>query len=75
MSCNICKKYNIAEPDFRAMVKDGRISVTVLRHDEIYSTYLSNLSNSSGVQDAVLKTSISERVEERTIYRIIAEFR
>ena len=74
MNCNFCRKYNMSETDFRNAVRDGKISVTVLRHEEVYNTFLTNLSNSSGVQDAVLKTSIQERLEERTVYRIIAEF-
>lgn len=73
--CNFCKKYNMSEEDYRQAVRDGKISTTVLRHDELYSKFKNTLSISSGVEDAVIKLSISEGVNERTIYRAIAEFK
>lgn len=73
--CNFCKKYNMSEADFRRAVKDGRISTTVLRHDELYTKFKNALSNSSGTEEAVLKVSVQEGVDERTVYRAIAEFK
>lgn len=74
-NCNFCRKYNMSEEDFKRAVRDGKISTTVMRHDELYTKFKNTLSNSAGVEDAVLKVSISEGVDSRTIYRAIAEFR
>ena len=51
--CNFCNKYNMSHEDFKRAVQDGKISATVLRHDEIYSNFKKMLSNSSGREDAI----------------------
>ncbi len=73
--CNFCKKYNMSQDDFVRAVKDGKISTTVMRHDELYTKFKNVLSNSTGVEDAVIKLSVQEGVSTRTIYTAIAEFR
>lgn len=73
--CNFCKKYNMSEADFKRAVNDGKISTTVLRHDELYTQFKNMLSNSSGTEDAVIKLSVQEGVSTRTIYTAIAEFK
>lgn len=73
--CNFCKKYNMSESDFLNAIRDGKISTTVLRHDEIYTTFKNTLSGSTGTEDAVIKTSIQEGVDVRTVYRVISEFK
>ena len=72
--CNFCKKYNMSESDFKRAVRDGRISTTVLRHDELYTKFKNALSQSTGREDAILKVSIQEGVSARTIYYAISEF-
>lgn len=64
----------MSESDFKRAVQDGKISTTVMRHDELYSKFKNALSNSSGTEDAVMKVSISEGVDRSTVYRAIREF-
>jgi hypothetical protein len=70
----LCKKYNLSEDQLKNMVKDGWISISVPHFDEVYSTFKNNLSNSTGREDAVLKTSIQHNCDRTTVYRIIARF-
>lgn len=70
-----CKKYNLTDEQFKQLIRDGKISTTVYRHDQIYTSFKNTLSNSTGVEDAVMKVSIKENVDVRTVYRVIAEFK
>lgn len=70
----ICKKYNLSEDQFKNMVRDGWISTTVPHYDEIYESFKNNLSNSTGREDAIIKTSIAHNCDRSTVYRIIAKF-
>lgn len=70
----ICKKYQITEEQFKNMVQDGVISTTFPHYDEIYQTFQSYISNSSGREDAIFKTCEAHKVSRTTVYRIIAHF-
>ena len=70
----ICKKYNISEESFKKMVKDGWISTTVPHYDEVYRAFKENVSNSTGREDAVIKTCIEHNCGRSTLYKIIAKF-
>ena len=71
----ICKKYNISIDQYKRMVKDGVISTTFPHYDEIYECFKANLSNSTGTEDAVFKTSIEKNCDRATVYRVISKFR
>lgn len=71
----ICKKYNISQDSFKKMVQDGVISTTYPHYEEIYACFKMNLSNSTGTEDAVLKTSIEKSCDRATVYRVIAKFK
>ena len=73
--CNFCKKYNMSEEDYKRAIRDGKISPTVLRHDELYTKFKNTLSQSTGREDAILKLSIQEGISPRTIYYAISEFK
>jgi hypothetical protein len=61
--------------DFKRAVQDGKISTTVMAHDELYTKFKNALSSSSSEADAVFKVHLSTGVSERTVYRAIEEFR
>tara|TARA_R110000868_G_scaffold378961_1_gene644611 strand:+ start:66 stop:296 length:231 start_codon:yes stop_codon:yes gene_type:complete len=72
--CHFCRKYNMTESDFLQAIKDGKISTTVLRHDEVYTSFRGNLTGTKGKYEAVMKTSVESGLDVRTIYRIIEEY-
>lgn len=64
----------MSQEDFLRAVRDGKISTTVLSHDELYSKYKAVLSASASMRDAIVKVSVQEGVSESTVYRAIMEF-
>lgn len=69
----IQEKYGLTEGQFKAMVKDGIISTTFPRYEEIIIHYKANLSKGSG--EAVHLTCEKFNVSKSTVYEIIARLR
>lgn len=67
----ICKKYNLTPEQYKNMVQDGVISTTFPHYDEIYASFQKNLSNSTGREDAILKTCIENNCSRSTVYTVI----
>jgi len=73
--CNFCQKYNMSLEDFKRAVRDGKISTTVMAHDELYTEFKKELNMTGVASKAIINLSIKKGISERTIYNIIAEFR
>ena len=73
--CNFCNKYNMSLEDFKRAVRDGKISTTVMRHDEIYTKFKQELASTGETSKAIVNISVNENLAIRTVYDIVAEFR
>jgi hypothetical protein len=67
-------KYGIDEAKIKALVRDGVIPCSVVRHSEIMSYYISKLGSGLKKSDAVHATSDDLKISETLVYRIIQRF-
>lgn len=69
----LSSKYNIPESTIKQMIRDGVISCTWAKYEEVYACYKSlSCSNSDGV---VIQVSEKTGVPVRTVYHIIKSFK
>jgi hypothetical protein len=69
----LSKKYGIPDSAVKALIKDGWLSCSVARYEEVYYHYKSNLhyGNSKAIRIASDNTGYSESM----IYHIISKFK
>lgn len=67
----ICKKYDIPETTFKAMVKDGIISTTWPFYDEVIIYFKQN--KHLGKPEAIKMASDKFKISERQVYNIIGK--
>ena len=71
---NLKDRYNIPQPTWQAMIKDGVISCSVARHDEIIEKVLSKKAGGMSNAEAIKTTSIETNICDRVIYRIMKRY-
>lgn len=69
---SIFDKYGIEPEKVKAMIKDGIIPCSVVKRDEIYTTY-KTLSKSVNKPDAVHQTAVKCNVTSRWVWMIIRD--
>jgi hypothetical protein len=68
---NLSNKYNIPAETLKKMLKDGVISCSWARWEEIYDCYKKQLSISGSRGEAVNITSVDKNVSVKHVYEII----
>ena len=71
---SLADKYGIPEEKIKMLIKDGWISCTVTKYEEVIYTYKRNISNGLQNADAISATADSVKLSDRQVYRIIHKF-
>jgi hypothetical protein len=69
----LSKRYGVNEETIKAMIKDGWLSCSVARYEEVYYIYQNNLHK--GTSNAVKIASDNTGYSESMIYHIISKFK
>ena len=69
----LSKRYNLPDGAIKAMIKDGWLSCSVARYEEVYFHYKNNLHQ--GTSKAVRIASDNTGYSESMIYHIISKFK
>ena len=68
----LSNKYNIPEETVKKMIRDGVISCTWAKYEEVYACYKS--LSASNIEGVVLEVAEKTGVPRTTVYRIIKTF-
>jgi len=71
---SLADKYGIPEDKIKLLIKDGWISCSVAKYEEVIYTYKQNLIKGLSNPDAVANTADSVKLSDRQVYRIIHKF-
>ena len=71
---SLADKYGIPEDKIKLLIKDGWISCSVAKSEEVIYTYKQNLIKGLSNPDAVSNTADSVKLSDRQVYRIIHKF-
>jgi hypothetical protein len=66
-------KYGIPEEKIKLLIKDGYISCSIPRVDEIIVHYKSKISKGIGKSEAVNQTAEEKNISRQYMYQIIRE--
>ena len=71
---SLSKKYGIPEDKIKLLIKDGWISCTATKYEEVIYIYKKNIGEGKGVEDAVSNAAEECKLSDRQVYRIIHKF-
>ena len=71
----LCRKYNLSEESYRAMLRDGILSSTLEGWNQVYECYKKHLSLTGKQSEAVYEVCIELNVCRTKVYEVIARFR
>lgn len=70
---SLASKYGISEQSLKALIKDGWISCSVAKYDEVYSFYKEKRKAVTH-SEAIKETSITYNISDRWVYEIVRRF-
>jgi hypothetical protein len=71
---SLSEKYGIPQEKIRALIKDGWITCSVTKYEEVIYIYKRNLTEGKTKLQAISNTAEAARVSDRQVYRIIHKF-
>ena len=71
---SLSDKYGIPEEKIKLLIKDGWISCSVTKYEEVIYTYKKNLASGQSSREAICNTADDLKVSDRHVYRIIHKF-
>ena len=71
---SLAKKYGIEEEKIKLLIKDGWLSCSVTKYEEIYYHYKKFMNSGDKKTDAIFKAAEQGRVGERVVWDIIKKF-
>jgi len=71
---SLSDKYGIPEEKIKMLIKDGWLSCSLPKYEEVIYTYKQNLSKGLSNPDAISNTADSVKLSDRQVYRIIHKF-
>jgi hypothetical protein len=71
---SLSDKYGIPEEKIKLLIKDGIISCSYSKYEEVVYIYKRNITNGMSNPDAISNAADSVKLSERQVYRIIHKF-
>lgn len=71
---SLSEKYGIPQDKITMLIKDGWISCSAAKYEEVVYIYKKNLAEGKTKLEAISNTAEETRVSDRHVYRIIHKF-
>lgn len=71
---SLADKYGIPEETIKALIKDGWITCTATKYEEVIYIYKRNLKEGKCKSQAVSNAADEARISDRQVWRIIHKF-
>jgi hypothetical protein len=71
---SLSSKYGIPEEKIKALIKDGWISCTATKYEEVVFIYKRSISEGKPKLQAIADAAENTRLKERQVYNIIHRF-
>lgn len=71
---SLADKYGIPEEKIKALIKDGWISCTATKYEEVIYIYKKSLAEGKPKLQAIANAAESTNLKERQVYNIIHKF-
>lgn len=72
---SLADKYGIPEEKIKAMIKDGWISCTVAKYEEVVWIYKRNIAEGKCKSQAVTNAADEAHISERTVWYVLDRFK